>query len=91
MRYEGFGLTTCETIAGGCIPCVIDSGGQRESVPFQNLRFRSVREAVEIIKRIDNMPQKELVDLKGKLFAHVKQFDESEFKKKMLKVIFNAS
>ncbi|MGB9614937.1 MAG: glycosyltransferase [Fervidobacterium sp.] len=30
MLYEDFGLTTCEAIAGGCIPCVINSGGQKE-------------------------------------------------------------
>ena len=89
MRYEDFGLTTCEAIAGGCIPCVIDSGGQRESVPHRNLRFRSVKEAVNIINKINSEDGDNLSELKRKLFDHINQFDESNFKKNMLKVILS--
>jgi glycosyltransferase involved in cell wall biosynthesis len=88
MRYEDFGLTTCEAIAGGCIPCVVDSGGQRESVPFRNLRFRNVEEAVSAIQRINNTNNVDLLELRKKLFEHIKQFDEKNFKEQMLKVIF---
>ena len=87
MRYEDFGLTTCEAIAGGCVPCVIDSGGQRESVPFRNLRFRSVGEAVSVIQRINTANNVDLLELRKKLFEHIKQFDEGNFKEQMLKVI----
>jgi len=86
-RYEDFGLTTCEAIAGGCVPCVIDSGGQRESVPFRNLRFRSVGEAVSVIQRINTANNVDLLELRKKLFEHIKQFDEGNFKEQMLKVI----
>ena len=84
MRYEDFGLTTCEAIAGGCIPCVIDSGGQKEVVPFRNLRFRSSEEAVRIINKINNQDNTEL---KEKLSEHIKQFDETQFKRNMLELI----
>jgi len=84
MRYEDFGLTTCEATAGGCIPCVIDSGGQKEVVPFRNLRFRSPEEAVRIINKIDNQDNTEL---KEKLSKHIKQFDETQFKRNMLELI----
>jgi glycosyltransferase involved in cell wall biosynthesis len=89
MRYEDFGLTTCEAIAGGCIPCVIDSGGQKESVLFKELRFRNIKQAVSIIQQINTMSETDLASLRIKLFAHVKQFDEQNFKKNMLDVIFN--
>ena len=91
MLYEDFGLTTCEAIAGGCIPCVIDSGGQKESVPLKDLRFHNIEEAVKIIVKADKMPREELGILRSKLFTHIQQFDESNFKKNMLGVIFNAN
>jgi glycosyltransferase involved in cell wall biosynthesis len=89
MRYEDFGLTTCEAIAGGCIPIVIDSGGQRESVPFRNLRFRSTKEAVNIINSVNSEGNNGISGLKRKLFSHIRQFDELNFKKSMLQVILS--
>lgn len=88
MRYEDFGLTTCESIAGGCVPCVIDSGGQRETVPFRSLRFRSLEEPTRIVDRINNTNDSELSGLKRGLFQHTGTFDEKNFKEQMLKVIF---
>jgi glycosyltransferase involved in cell wall biosynthesis len=88
MEYEDFGLTTCESIAGGCVPCVIDSGGQKEIVPTDNLRFQNVNEAVKIIKRIVNLRKPDFIRIKNRLFEHVKQFDEVFFKDNMFKVIF---
>jgi glycosyltransferase involved in cell wall biosynthesis len=88
MLYEDFGLTTCEAIAGGCIPVVVNSGGQKEIVTLDDLRFNSVEEATRIIKRIDAMPRSELEGLRKKLFDYVKQFDEANFKRNMLNAIF---
>lgn len=39
-RFEHFGLGTVEGIAHGCIPIVHDSGGQREVVPYSEMRFK---------------------------------------------------
>lgn len=36
---EHFGMTTVEAIASGALPFVHNSGGQREIVPFEELRF----------------------------------------------------
>jgi len=88
MLYEDFGLTTCEAIAGGCIPCVIDSGGQKEIVPFHSLRFKTIKETVSIINRINAQDNAENSGLKQKLFDHIKQFDEGNFKEQMLDAIF---
>ena len=91
MFNEDFGLTTAETIAGGCLPVVHNSGGQREVVPYRRLRFDNVEEAVKIIVKADKMSKGELGILRSKLFTHIQQFDESNFKKNMLRVIFNAN
>jgi len=91
MLYEDFGLTTCEAIAGGCIPCVINSGGQKEIVPFKNLRFHTLKEATKIIKKINEAQESNLVRLKSKLFNFTKRFDESVFKKEMLQLIFKVN
>ena len=91
MLQEDFGLTTCEAIAGGCIPCVINSGGQKEIVPFKNLRFHTLKEATKIIKKINEAQESNLVRLKSKLFNFTKRFDESVFKKEMLQLIFKVN
>jgi glycosyltransferase involved in cell wall biosynthesis len=36
---EGFGISTVEAMARGCVPLVPDSGGQREVVPLPELRY----------------------------------------------------
>jgi len=77
-----------------CVPfivhnCVIDSGGQKEIVPFKNLRFHKIKEAAGIINRINNQEKAVLSKLRQKLFEHIKQYDELNFKRNMLNVIFN--
>jgi len=83
MFNEDFGLTTCEAIVGGCIPCVHNSGGQKESVPYEFLRFNNVKEAVKILS--SSYPS----CLREDLFNHVSQFRDENFQKQMLGVIFN--
>jgi len=81
MFYEDFGLTTCEAVAGGCIPCVHNSGGQKEVVPYKFLRFNNVKEAVKILS--GSYPS----SLREDLFKHIQQFREENFQNQMLKVI----
>jgi glycosyltransferase involved in cell wall biosynthesis len=88
MVNEDFGLTTCEAIAGGCIPIVHDSGGQREVVPIEELRFKTVGEACKIIAKMNKEARQEL---RKHLFSHIKRFSEENFKKNMLKVILNSN
>lgn len=85
MRGEPFGITTAEAIAGGCIPIVHDSGGQKEIVPFKELRFEDKFDAVRIMVSILNDREKEIY--RRKLQNHVKQFDEKIFQQKLLAYI----
>lgn len=82
MLHEDFGLTTCEAIAGRCIPCVIDSGGQKEIVTDNRLRFLTVDDAVKVIKKIESLDKDECKKMRASLSKHIQQFDESNFKKK---------
>lgn len=81
---EPFGISTVEAISAGCIPVVHNSGGQKEVVPFTELRFNNQKEAIEKIKNVLNMKPKELNSYRTKLQEHIKQFDAKIFKKKLL-------
>jgi glycosyltransferase involved in cell wall biosynthesis len=84
MKHEDFGITTCEAIAGGCIPVVHDSGGQREIVPFGNLRFDGVDSAVRILR---SLGEADTEPLRSALTNHIKQFDEAIYQKKVLEIM----
>lgn len=49
---EPFGLTTVEAILAGCVPVVHDSGGQREVVPYEELRFTTPAMAAGRLRRL---------------------------------------
>jgi len=50
LRNEPFGISTAEAIGVGCIPLVHDSGGQREIVEPDALRFRDLHDATSKLK-----------------------------------------
>jgi hypothetical protein len=50
---EPFGITTVEAILRGCLPLVHDSGGQKEIVPFSELRFNSWQDLYDRFKHLD--------------------------------------
>jgi glycosyltransferase involved in cell wall biosynthesis len=52
VRDEPFGLTTAEAILAGCVPVVHDSGGQREVVPDEKLRFATPAVAADRLRRL---------------------------------------
>ena len=84
LENEPFGITTVEAIAAGCIPVVHDSGGQREIVPFPELRFDTNQQAVAILQQLDG---RNLTDWSKQLLSHVQQFDNSEFKRNFTQLL----
>jgi glycosyltransferase involved in cell wall biosynthesis len=46
-RWEHFGMVSVEAIQAGLTPLVHDSGGQREIVPIDTLRFKGETDLVE--------------------------------------------
>ena len=81
MRHEHFGISTVEAIAQGCIPIVHNSGGQKEIVPFRELRFDDKDEAVEIIR---NLRKKDNTEMLSKLKENIKNFSEEKYKHDIL-------
>lgn len=47
MEFEHFGIAVAELVAGGTIPFVPNSGGQKEIVGSESLTYESVPDAVE--------------------------------------------
>jgi glycosyltransferase involved in cell wall biosynthesis len=83
-RFEHFGVSIVEAIAGGCVPIVHDSGGQREIVPFSELRYTTPGQAVMLIRRALNGEFDHLVP---RLQAHISRYDESRFRAKMRPIL----
>ncbi len=81
---EPFGLTTAQAIAAGCLPIVHDSGGQREIVTDQDLRYTTLETAVDKLRQAQEWNDAEVRARVDTLQQHVTtNFDESVFLKGM--------
>ena len=86
-REEGFGISTVEAIANGCIPIVPNSGGQREVVPFRELRFENDDEMCHILTRVLSLDILEANKLSNDLQQHIRQFSVESFRASFVKVL----
>jgi glycosyltransferase involved in cell wall biosynthesis len=89
-RQEGFGITTVEGIARGCIPVVADSGGQREVVPLPELRFRSDEEIPVKLREVLEWDRERVQDGVAALQRHIAGFTVEAFREKMRPVLTRA-
>lgn len=80
---EHFGMTTGESIASGAIPFVHDSGGQREIVCDQRLRFHDA-EFLEKFDALNKLSDLELNEIRKALSDHIHGYSEEEYLTKML-------
>ena len=83
-RRESFGIAVVEAIAAGCVPVVPDNSAHPETVPFDELRYRTEEEAAETVRgaldgRYDGL-------LRG-LRDHAQTFSEESFQRGMLEAI----
>lgn len=83
LRNEPFGITAVQAIAEGCIAVVHNSGGQKEIVNNEHLRFESVNDSVNILNEFSGKKTEELENIQQSLYKNIKQFDENIFNKKM--------
>lgn len=79
---EHFGISTVEAIANGCVPVVHNSGGQKEIVPYNELRFDNLNQAIEIISNIINN-NIEYHGYVAKLKKYIQQFSTNNFRSKI--------
>lgn len=75
---EHFGITTVEAINYGCIPLVHDSGGQKEIVPIEDLRYSYV-ELEDVFKSNISKPKAKLEEYRIILLKHAEKFDTEHF------------
>jgi len=81
---ETFGISVVESIAAGCIPIVPDNTAHKETVPFDELRYKNNEDA--IIKINDAIDGK-FDQLLPKLSIHIKRFSNEIFQKKIIELI----
>jgi hypothetical protein len=76
-------MTTPEAIASGAIPFVHDSGGQREIVIDERLRFQD-SEFFAKYEALSREPAEYLGAIRQNLSCHVRRFSEEIFISKLL-------
>ncbi|MCZ4694009.1 glycosyltransferase [Ancylomarina euxinus] len=82
---EHFGITTVEAVLKGCIPFVHDSGGQKEIVPFDLLRF-SDRDFTDKFAELLSLKNKDLNQLRQDMHEHILLFTEDAFIDRMINI-----
>ena len=78
-KVEHFGITTVEAMSAGCVPVVIDKGGQREIItPDSGFLCRSLDELVDKTNHIIDSPQ-ELANFSKKARERSAHFSQQSF------------
>lgn len=80
---EHFGITTVEAMLNDCIPFVHNSGGQKEIVPFDELRFE-YDNLESSFERLISMNAIEKKMIRKKLKSNVENFKENVFINQMI-------
>ena len=83
-KNEPFGIAAVEAAAAGCLPIVHQSGGQKETIPYQELQYKNFQEVPDMIRRLNADGYGEMLNGVRK---HIKQFDKDRFKKELQKYI----
>lgn len=87
ILFEHFGITTVEAMASGCVPVVINAGGQKEIVTEQSgFKWNSREELItQTLKLISN--EKLLKRMSKASIERSEYFSRSNFKKRFEKII----
>jgi len=83
---EHFGITTVEAIIKGCVPFVHDSGGQREIVPIESLRFMD-DDFLAKFHKLSQYSEIELSEIRKSIHTKAYAFTEDFFIKSMLEYL----
>jgi glycosyltransferase involved in cell wall biosynthesis len=90
-KFEHFGITTVEAMAAGCIPVVINKGGQMEIIKEaeNGFKFEDFNELKEKTLWAIKNPEK-LSSMRENAKKDSKLFSNEVFEKKLLEIISNA-
>ena len=78
LREEPFGITTVQGIGAGCIPIVHNSGGQKEVVPFEELRYENEDAIPALVRALEKSDRME--ELRATLQKHIAAYDSASFR-----------
>lgn len=87
-KFEHFGITTVEAMAAGCIPIVINKGGQKEiiSEAKNGYKFENFNELKEKTLMVIKNPQK-LNEIRENAKKDSRLFSNEVFEKNLLEII----
>ena len=82
---EHFGIVTVEAISAGCVPVVINKGGQKEIISHQTngFLFENSQELINYSQKLISQPQL-LKQLSFNAQSHAKKFDTQYFCKQVV-------
>ena len=79
LRNEPFGITAVQGIQAGCLPLVHNSGGQREVVPFADLRYETIEDATRRLKSLIRWSEERKSQVLSELQKGCKRFEATTF------------
>jgi len=85
---ETFGISVVEAMAAGCIPIVPDTSGHKETVPFDELRYK-INNYDEARLKLKLASEGKFDHYMPKIKSHAETFDKNVFQSKILKEIEN--
>jgi len=87
MRNEPFGITTIQAIHNSVIPIVHNSGGQKEIVPCNELRYDDKKDAVKVFNYLSQISDYKREYYIRTLKENVKAFSVDNYERKFKKLI----
>ena len=88
LRNEPFGITTVQAIQNDVIPIVHNSGGQKEIVPFNELRYDDIKGVLKVFSFLLKLPDNQKDIYIKKLKENIKNYNVNSFKRRLKKLIY---
>lgn len=87
-KFEHFGITTVEAMAAGCIPVVINKGGQKEIINngYDGFFFEDWQELKDITIKIIR-GEADVEKVRKNAIANCRKFSNSNFKRDLISII----
>jgi glycosyltransferase involved in cell wall biosynthesis len=85
--WEHFGIVTVEAIQAGLLPLVHDTGGQREIVPLEYLRFLSDRQLITRARELQERSAAEKAEILAALQSHAQRGSVQRYREEMLREV----
>ena len=87
-KFEHFGITTVEAMAAGCIPVVINKGGQKEIIKngYDGFLFDSWKELKDITIKIIS-GKVNIEEIRKNTVKSCRRFSNSNFKKDLVSIV----